>query len=207
MELTLDQLLCVCSDFSVVWLLLYSWFLCQTLFGMDYFLYLGSYSGFLLWTLIGIVHSIFPLCSCYHFARTPVFQWGNSSPFLTLALDKGLEFFGIFFVVSADVFHILCICLSYFILNFLLESFISINISFLLGFSSFLMNFLLPVDLSPDGCIDPRMCVSPLCHFRRYSFINGVLDCVLQSVYMQIVVNIRLYEYWHEQVKLENKTM
>jgi hypothetical protein len=57
------------------------------------------------------------------------------------------------------------------------------------------MNFLLPVDLSPDGCIDPRMCVSPLCHFRRYSFINGVLDCVLQSVYMQIVVNIRLYEY------------
>jgi hypothetical protein len=100
-------------------------------------------------------------------------------------------------------------------------SFISIDISFLLGFSSFLMSFLLPVDLSPDGCIDPRMCVtdykenskkfwsfikskgqewtgvapvknkmgflqrmcmSPLCHFRRYSFINGVLDCVFQSV-------------------------
>jgi hypothetical protein len=40
-------------------------------FGMDYFLYLGSYSGFLLGTLIGIVHSIFPLCSCYHFAGTP----------------------------------------------------------------------------------------------------------------------------------------
>jgi hypothetical protein len=45
------------------------------------------------------------------------------------------QFFGIFFVVSADIFHILFICLSYFKLNFLLESFISINISFLLGFS------------------------------------------------------------------------
>jgi hypothetical protein len=33
----------------------------------------------------------------------------------------------------------------------LLESFISIDISFLLGFSSFLMSFLLPVDLLPDG--------------------------------------------------------
>jgi hypothetical protein len=55
----------------------------------------------------------------------------------------------------------------YFILNFLLESFISIDISFLLVFSSFLMSILLPVDLSPDGCIDPRMCVSPLCHFRK----------------------------------------
>jgi hypothetical protein len=57
----------------------------------------------------------------------------------------------IFFVVSADIFHILFICLSYFILNFLLESFISIDISFLLGFSSFLMSFLLPVDLSQNG--------------------------------------------------------
>jgi hypothetical protein len=55
------------------------------------------------------------------------------------------------------ILHILFICLSYFILNFLLESFISIDISFLLGFSSFLMSFLLPVDLSPDDCIDPRM--------------------------------------------------
>jgi uncharacterized membrane protein (DUF485 family) len=95
--------------------------------------------------------------------------------------------FGIFFVVSADVFYILCICLSYFILNFLLESFISINISFLLGFSSFLMSFLLPVDLSPDGCIDPRMCVSPLCHFRRYS-LSMVFRNVLPNIYLYNVL-------------------
>jgi hypothetical protein len=62
------------------------------------------------------------------------------------------------------------------------STFENVNISFLLGFSSFLMSFLLPVDLSPVGCIDPRMCVSPLCHFRRYSFYQWCLDCVFQSV-------------------------
>jgi hypothetical protein len=49
----------------------------------------------------------------------------------------------------------------------------------IIGFSSFLMSFLLPVDLSPDGCIDPRMCVSPLCHFRRYK--DNTLDLMLLS--------------------------
>jgi hypothetical protein len=64
---------------------------------------------------------------------TDIFQTSiDTSPFWTLALDKWPEFVGIFFVVSADFFHILFICLSYFILNFLLESFISIDISFLL---------------------------------------------------------------------------